>query len=411
MIPRFSPNYGFREVLKAFLPASPTAVSRLEAEMARRAGHAHGISFSYGRSGLYFLLKAINRPGHEVVLPSDTCVVVAHAIALAGYKPLFLDNNPGQRQPSAEDFLNSINSRTAMVIPTHIYGLPQETQSLYTKIKSLYPDIFVLQDCAHSYFCEDSTGSTVTRWGDGALFGSNISKLVNTVKGGFLTINDDGLAGKIRQHREQPIPSWRSRLYVLAAAIAFSFPFTLILHFLRRKTKLLSSQADYYHPEKIELPKDFRQALGNFSAEIGLLSLQKYDRRVQKRRQLAKLYTQILSKINSEDLLWFPPEIKGATWSHFPVLVPPQKRSKIIHELEDRLHAEIGVIVDYSVADLPSYKSSSQGCPRALQESQEIINLPLTWFETNLSKSYSFSKLRLMITTALNNTFQNTKEN
>lgn len=409
MTPRFSPNYGWSTLKMVFLPAREQAVLLLESEFKSRTGHAHAISFAYGRSGLYFLLKALNKPAAEVILPSDTCVVVAHAIQLAGYKPVFLDNSNGQRQPSEEDYLAAVNSKTAMIIPTHLYGLPQETVSLVAHIKQHRPDIFVLQDCAHSFFCRDTAGTVVTAYGDGALFGMNISKLVNCVQGGILTLQDGALAKQIQNLQKDSVRKNQllSRSYVFAAALAFSYPLTLLLDFLRRKTSLLNSQTHYFKDDHIDLPANFAQKLDAFSAEIGLESLLKYDHRILQRQKLASLYTSVLKEVSNKDLLWYPPETPGATWSHFPILVAADKRDFYLQRLEKILGAEIGKIVDYSCADLEAYKKLGHpSCPRALLESTQMLNLPLTWFEKNLSTSPSFAEVEIKVRSGVQEAFR-----
>lgn len=409
MIQRFSPNYKWTTLLKVFQFARLSAVYLLEEEFKKRTGHHEAIAFLYGRSGLYYLLKCINKPGAEVILPSDTCVVVAHSIVLAGYKPVFLDNAINSRQPSCDQYLAAINENTVMVIPTHLYGIPQETKELFFQIKSLRPDIFVLQDCAHSFFCKDFNGVPVTQYGDGALFGMNISKLVNSVKGGILTLNDKQTALKVREliKNGKINSSIRSRLYVAAAAIAFTYPFSKILYLLRTKTNLLSSQTNYYDDSVIDLPIDFDGRLDHFSAEVGLISLAQYDNRVAHRQILARIYTEVLSSIRSQDIIWFPPVISGATWSHYPVLVVPEKRSSIISKLETELNCEIGVIVDYSIADLKAYQMRGHSsCINAKTEASQIINLPLTWFEPNLGSTMALDKIKDIIRKSLISVFE-----
>ena len=92
MIPRFSPNYSVPDLFQCFRPSRENANALLEAEFILRTGHNQAILFRYGRSGIYFLLKALGAQGKKVILPAYTCVVVAHAVQLSGNIPVFLDN-------------------------------------------------------------------------------------------------------------------------------------------------------------------------------------------------------------------------------------------------------------------------------------------------------------------------------
>ncbi|MBX9786653.1 MAG: DegT/DnrJ/EryC1/StrS family aminotransferase [Alphaproteobacteria bacterium] len=381
MIPRFSPNYGWDELFNCFFPADPTAVSKFEKKIAERSGHSEAISFRYGRAGLFYLLKALGAKEKKIIIPSYSCVVVAHAIVLSGNQPVFLDNAPGLLQPHPEDYLKAIDSDTIMVIPTHIFGITEEIQDLYIRIKKDFPHVFVLHDCAHSFFCKDSKSQLAVLNGDGALYGMNISKLINTGVGGMLTLQDKALGKKLRNliklEREggKLRKSISMRFYVFLATLSFSRFLYRIVYFLTHKTKFLSKHTDYYNPSTIELPKDFSLPMLPFDAEIGLKSLRKFDARVAERRKIIQFYYKNLENIPNIKL---PPSKSGNTWSHFPLFVPPSLRKNLINELEKTCSVEIGTIVDYSVADLPSYqKRGHKGCPLARYAASSIINLPL----------------------------------
>jgi len=400
MIPRFAPNYDWNELLACFLPADPKAVSRFEMKMAKKSGHAHAISFRYGRAGLFYLLKALGAQGKKVILPSYTCIVVAHAIVLSGNIPVFLDNVLGSLQPNPEDYLKAIDFDTIMVIPTHLFGIAEETEDLYHIIKHKFPHVVVLQDCAHSFFCEDEKGKIVTLHGDGALYGMNISKLINTGFGGMLTLRDKELARKVRdlvkldRKEQQRKSSLFTRVYVFLATIAFSRLFYRVVYFLTHKTTFLKRYTDYYNPSTIELPKDFFYSVLSFEATIGLKSLAKYNERIRERRKIAQFYWENLVNVPHVKL---PPFKKGNTWSHFPLLVPAALRETIVSQLEKSCGVEIGKIVDYSIADLPAYqKLGHKGCPVSRDAAVGIVNLPLCLREGLIPLSHQVTRKYLI---------------
>lgn len=386
MISRINPDYRMRAIARLLLPARRDSVTRLEQEFARVAGHRAAVSFRYGRSGIYYLLKALGKPGKKVVMPSYTCVVVAHAVVESGYVPVFVDNDPGAFQPSAESLLKAVDADTVMVIPTHVFGLPSETAELYRTVVRDYPGVFVLQDCAHSFFCRDSAGEVVTGYGHGAVFGMNISKLVNSVRGGMLTLQDERLAAQVRRvfaeesRQTSPLQSLKARAYGLAAAFAFTPFLYRIVDAIVRWTPFLNSEVNYYRPDAIDLPSDFHQPMTAVEAEIGLVSLAQFSERVEKRRAIARFYSECLKGRSSRLVL--PPLPEFATWSHFPVLVPHGARDRILNEAKAKLSVELGQIVDYSVADLSAYRSRGHAsCPEALDCAARVVNLPLTYGE------------------------------
>lgn len=384
MLPRFSPNYDLTEISLALKPAGKQAVASLEQAFAERTGHKAAIAFRYGRSGLYYLLKALGAQGKKVLMPSYTCVVVAYAVVESGNIPVFVDNAPGEFQPDPQTYLKWLDDETVMVIPTHLFGLAQETETLCHTIKARYPQIFILQDCAHGYFCKDSQGRPVAAFGDGCLFGLNISKLVNSVHGGMLTLQDEALAKKIRQFREplraNIMTAIRARLYCLSATFAFTPQLYSLVHTLLTQSSLLDSEAQYYDPQRIFLPADYQDYMQNFEAEIGCCSLHKYETRVARRRTVAHYYTERLQGLLPR--LVIPRYHQGHSWSHYPVLLPAECRDSVKYEIEQLLCVELGSILDYSVADLPAFENRGHtSCPNAVETCRRILNLPLTFQE------------------------------
>src|SRR5918992_2491280 len=63
-------------------------LARYEREFAARIGVAHAVSFAHGRIGLYAILQGLGvGPGHEVLVPVPTHVVVANAVRYTGGYP------------------------------------------------------------------------------------------------------------------------------------------------------------------------------------------------------------------------------------------------------------------------------------------------------------------------------------
>lgn len=382
LLPRLSPDYRVSDITRSLLPAPRTAVRRLEERIARMSGQQEAIAFRYGRSGLYFLLRALGARGKRVVLPAYTCVVVAHAVKLSGNEPVFVDNAPGSLHPTQEMLLGAMDHRTALVLPTHLFGIPFETEWLVSKAQALHPSALVIQDCAHSFFCEDRQGRLVSSLGDGALFGMNISKLVNSVHGGALALRDPRLAQEVRRcasvesERRRVLSGLSARAYAVAASLAFTPAGYRLVSRLSRSTRLLDKEVRYYRPDRIDLPRDFRRPLGAFEAEMGLRSLERLPGRVDVRRKIASAYRSALEGVPGVVL---SPAVSGATWSHYPVLVPAEARDGLKARLERETGCEIGTIVDYSVPGLPAYGSLRYR--NAESAAARVLNLPLTFSE------------------------------
>ncbi|HIE30186.1 TPA: hypothetical protein EYP66_23220 [Candidatus Poribacteria bacterium] len=157
MIPRLRPYFDHKELLAALRPM-PNAVEIFEQEFARLFETKYALTFSYGRSGLYALFKALGLQNAEIIVPAYTCVVVPHAVVLSGNIPVFVD-------------------------------------------------------CAHSFGARWK-GQLVNKAGDAAIFGSNISKVLSTIFGGIVTTDDEEIYQKLKNYRTRHFkqPSWRKSI-------------------------------------------------------------------------------------------------------------------------------------------------------------------------------------------------------
>lgn len=382
------------DLCSVFLP-SKYLVKDFEIAFSQRSRVENAIAFKYGRTGLFFLLSALNLKNKKVILPAYTCVVVAHAIIRSGNIPVFVDCPEDNPIVNGTKFLEAIDQDTGMVILTHLFGMAMETEDLINKIRLRNENVFILQDCAHSFFAKDSKGNEVQTLGDGALFGLNISKLVNSVKGGMLLVKNSQLAEKIRAERQSKCyndSTLFSRVYVVLAFFAFTYIGYKFTYFLIKNTKFLSSQTEYYDEDTSELPKDFLARMNDFEATIGIASLKRYEQRIEKRRAVARTYVEYFK---FEGLAGFLPSREwneGDTWSHFPILVNSENRSMLIGNLEKEFSVQLGIIVDYSVNNLSFYKKFPFPCPNSVEFAKGVMNLNLGFYESRWNYTSSRRK-------------------
>ena len=66
MLPRFKPNYNWREIIAAISFWKNETV-QYEMEFANKFGCSYGVMFSYGRSGLYSLFKVWGIEDKEII--------------------------------------------------------------------------------------------------------------------------------------------------------------------------------------------------------------------------------------------------------------------------------------------------------------------------------------------------------
>lgn len=353
LIPRFRPPHSFKDLGAIFVRKKASeSIKDFEKEFALAAGQAHARVFPYGRTALVAVLEYLKEKfgpeKTEVVCPSYTCVVVAHAIVEAGLKPVFVD--------CEEDTLNmdwgfvgrAVSERTLVVISTSLFGNPVRTDRL-DSFRTLFPEIPIVQDCAHSFFA-----GKMHKEGLAAIYGMNVSKLVSSVFGGMVSTDDRELAEWLRAFQlkrlapQTALAGLYRRWYAVGSLVAFSPLFYWVTYGLQN-LGLLSRLTNYYRPDSIDFPSDAFRQLGAFEAELGKLNVRKYEREIQRRRKIARVYKNFFARNPALEVI---DAGASSTYSHFVVKtgLAPDLERKMAGKL-----VEIGRIVDYDVSSLPSY--------------------------------------------------------
>ncbi|APG26652.1 hypothetical protein A7E78_01510 [Syntrophotalea acetylenivorans] len=299
MIPRFKPWLDHREALALFR-RNKGAVLRFEKSFAKTFEAEEAISFSYGRSALWAFFKAVGIEGAEVVLPAYTCSVVAHAVSLSGNSPRFVDIRLSDYNMDLDLLPEAINKKTRAIVATHLFGYPLDIdrlEEIVAEAELRYGHkIWLIQDCAHSFGARWK-GRLVCNSGDVAIFGLNISKMITSIFGGMLTVNDPELAKRIRSWRDANfikapwIKSWLRKIYLLTVYVAFSRPIYAVTHWLQEQTPFLNKLTKSYHlDDQIHFPPDYLELLTDVEGEVGLVQLNMYPKIVSSRRKCAKWF-------------------------------------------------------------------------------------------------------------------------
>ena len=179
--------FTFGEELEAF-----------EDEFAAYCGAAHCVGVSDGTNALRLALAAMGvGPGSEVVTVSHTFVATVEAIAATGADPVFVDIDPATRCMDAGQLADAITSRTAAVLPVHLYGRPAAMQDILEAAGGLP----VLEDAAQAHGAE-LDGRRAGSIGAAAGFSFYPTKNLGAMgDAGAVVTSDPELAAKVRSLR------------------------------------------------------------------------------------------------------------------------------------------------------------------------------------------------------------------
>ena len=228
-----------------------------EKNFSKKINVKYSISMNSCTSALECSLKVIPKKG-EVIIPSWTWVSTANAVLNTGNVPVFADVEINSRNISVEEIKKKINKNTIAVIAVHFAGLPCDMGDIVKLCKK--KKIELIEDSA------ETLGATWNKKFTGS-FGTGCfsffpTKNITTTEGGMLTTNSKSKYEKIKK---------------------------IIAHGINKKLK-----KHFWHRES-DLPgHNFR--LPNHLAILGNNQLQRLEEFNNKRRKIAKIYDDFLTK-------------------------------------------------------------------------------------------------------------------
>lgn len=172
-------------------------VREFEGRIAGLLGVRHCIATSSGTLALEIALRAAGVEG-EVILPSFTFAATAHAVAWLGLTPVFCDIDRETHALDPDRVEQLITTRTGAIVGVHMWGQACAVDRL-SEIASRH-DIPLLFDAAHA-FGNSFRGRALGNYGTAEVVSFHATKAINTLEGGAILTNDDGVAGRARQMR------------------------------------------------------------------------------------------------------------------------------------------------------------------------------------------------------------------
>jgi len=245
-------------------------VKRFEQQMAAAVDRGHGIAVCNGTAALETAVAALGlEPGDQIVMPTFTIISCAAAIVHCGCVPLLVDSDPitwnmdtGKLQEKIETEIRvKGNKRIKAIMVVHIYGLPVDMAPVLELARTY--GLKVIEDAAemHGQTCR---GIPCGSFGDLSIFSFYPNKHVTAGEGGMVLTNDDQLAERCRSLRN--------------------------LCFQDRKR--------FVHEE---LGYNFRMT--NMQAAIGVAQLERLTEFVERKRQMGKRYTELLTDVDGLELM------------------------------------------------------------------------------------------------------------
>jgi dTDP-4-amino-4,6-dideoxygalactose transaminase len=174
-------------------------VQEFEFLLRRYLSIKHVIAVNSGTSALLAALLALGlKEGDEVLLPSFTFVASANSVVAAGGTPVFVDINKADYTVNVKDLARKITKKTRAIMPVHLYGHPADLDEIGELANS--NSLEIVEDACQSLGSEYRKRQTGT-FGSMGCFSMYASKVLTSGEGGAITTDDDLLADRLRMIR------------------------------------------------------------------------------------------------------------------------------------------------------------------------------------------------------------------
>lgn len=308
-------------------------VDLLEQEFAAYCGARYAIGVDSGTSALELALRACDiGPGDEVITAANTFVATAIAIICTGATPVLVDVDPVSYNLDASGCAAALTNRTKAIIPVHLYGHPADMDPILNLAQE--HGVIVIEDACQAHGARYK-GRRAGSLGQAAAFSFYPAKNLGAYgDAGIVATDDARVANRVRMLRNY------------------------------------GQQKKYHHTEL-----GFNRRLDTVQAAILRVKLRHLDTWNDRRRQLARRYTERLAALP----LALPQEAAYAEPVYHLYVIRTQRRD----ELLDYLRAQgvaAGIHYPIPIHQQPAYAHLGYAVgslPVTEQQAAQLLSLPM----------------------------------
>ncbi|MGU9805365.1 UNVERIFIED_CONTAM: DegT/DnrJ/EryC1/StrS family aminotransferase [Pseudomonas sp. CM11] len=306
-------------------------VAELEEKLAQFVGANHCITCANGTDALQIAQMALGiGPGDEVITPGFTYIATAETVALLGAKPVYVDIDPRTYNLDPQKLEAAITPRTKAIIPVSLYGQCADYDAI-NAIAAKY-SIPVIEDAAQSFGAtyKGKRSCNLTTIACTSFFPSK--PLGCYGDGGAIFTNDDELAKVLRQ---------------------------IARHGQDRR----------YHHVRVGV----NSRLDTLQAAILLPKLEIFEKELEQRQRVAKLYDESLKALGVNTVPYVE-EWNTSAYAQYTILVDERD------QLQETLKKQgIPTAVHYPIPlnKQPAVADASAQLPTGDRVAEQVMSLPM----------------------------------
>ncbi len=175
-----------------------------ESRIAGLFGAKHAVATTSGTSAIFLAVAAAGAgPGDEVIIPDVTFIATANAVKLAGATPVLVDIDPETLNIHPAQVEQAITPRTKAIVPVHVSGRSADMTKLMA-IGAAH-GIPVIEDAAEALLSKKH-GRQLGTIGLGGCLSFSPNKTITTGQGGIVLTNDDAFVARLRALKDHGRP-------------------------------------------------------------------------------------------------------------------------------------------------------------------------------------------------------------
>lgn len=308
-------KYTLDAIQSRWISSAGDYIRKFEEQFSNFCGVKYGIATTSGTTALHLALKAVDvQEGDEIVIPDFTMVAVLFAVLYCRAKPVFVDAEPDTSNIDVRKIEEKISPKTKAILPVHTYGHPVDMAPII-KLAEKY-NLYIIEDAAEAHgaqYMDKKCGSI----GHINCFSFYANKIITTGEGGMIMTSDSDLADRCRYYKNLCFP--------------------------------LRGRRDYVHED---LGYNYRMT--NVQAALGVAQLENIDKFIERRRNNARLYNELLKDIPGIQVPTEKEYARNVYWM-YGVVINPEKFGKTRDELMENLREE-GIDTRYFFKPMHSQK-------------------------------------------------------
>lgn len=331
-----------------FLTTGPK-VKEFEDKFAHFVGAKYAVAVSNGTAALHLACLASDlKKGQELITSPITFAASANCALYCEAKPIFVDVK--ENGLIDEKLIEKkITSKTRIIIPVHLGGLPCEMKKIHSIAKR--HKLIVIEDACHalgSKYLGTKIGDC--KYSDMAIFSFHPVKHITTGEGGMITTNSEDLYQRLLLLRTHGIT--------------------------KDSDSLLNKDEGPWFYEMQELGFNYR--ITDFQCALGISQLSKVGKFINKRIAIARTYDKAFSKVDAVEINKIQNDRINAYHLYIIKVKDKKTRLFIFNFLREKgIFCQVHYIPVYWHPYYQKLGYKKGICPKAERFYERIISIPI----------------------------------